>query len=233
MDNLFRSLALADVHQDLARNIVSIRKSQDLFDDLSDAPGDWVLAQNVEDDVKPPTYESRTPIIDRPFEDAEWWGAIGYPFRHWQASRFSNGTFGIWYGSDTIETTVHETVHHWYYGLLNDAGFCLDGVSIDRKVYLVQCDAVLLDFRQLAHSYSDLVHDYDYTFTQAIGARLHREGHPGLVTKSARCAGDNFAVLNPAVLSNPKHTCYLSYRLIGNQVEVEKQQGQPWLQIPI
>lgn len=233
MDGLFQRLRLADIHQDLARNIVSIRESQDLFDDLSDNPEDWRTAQAVEDDVKPPVYASRTPIIHRPFEDAEWFNAIGYPFRNWQASRFSDGSFGVWYGSGDIETTVHETVHHWYFGLLNDAGFRQDGVVIERKVYWVRGDAALLDFRPLASDYGDLVDDRNYTLTQAIGARLHREGHPGLITKSARCPGENYAVLNPGVLSNPRHTCYLSYRLAGGHVEVERQHDHRWMTIPV
>lgn len=233
MDGLFNRLALADVHRDLARNIVSIRESQDLFDDLSVNPNDWQMAQAVEDDVKPPVYSSKTPVIHRPFEDADWFNVIGYPFRNWQASRFSDGTFGIWYGSGDIETTVYETVFHWYAGLLSDAGFCQDGVMIERKVYWVRCDAGLLDFRPLVPDYPSLVHEHDYSLTQAIGARLHREGHPGLTTMSARCAGENYAVLNPNVLSDPRHTCYLSYRLVGGYVEVEKQQGQCWIRVPV
>ena len=123
MNSLFAKLTLADVHQDLARNIVSLRQSQDLFDDLTDDPAEWLLAQKVEVDVKPPLYRSRTPIIHRPFEDAEWFNAIAWPFKHWQASRFSDGTDGVWYGSDTVETTVYESAYHWYRGLLADAGF--------------------------------------------------------------------------------------------------------------
>lgn len=233
MDGLFDRLSLCDVHGDLMRNIVSIRESQDLFDDLSADPADWAVAQQVEDEAKPPLYRSRTPIIHRPFEDAEWFNAIGYPFRHWQESRYSDGTFGIWYGSGDIETSVHETVHHWYHGFLKDADFCVGGVVVERKVYRVRCVSALLDFRPLVGDYPDLVHDHDYTLSHAIGGRLHREGHPGLVTRSARCAGENYAILNPDVLSEPRHACHLTYRLAGNRVEVEKQQGTIWMAIDV
>jgi hypothetical protein len=89
VNSLFSRLTLADVHQDVARNIVSLRASQDLLDDLTEDAAQWLLAQKVEDEVKPPTYRSRTPVIDRPFEDAEWFNAMTWPFKHWQASRFS------------------------------------------------------------------------------------------------------------------------------------------------
>ena len=58
MNSLFSNLTLSDVHEDLIRNIVSIRESQDLYDDLSDDPNEWEMAQNLEDDVKPPPYGS-------------------------------------------------------------------------------------------------------------------------------------------------------------------------------
>ena len=107
MNSLFSKLTLADVHQDVARNIVSLRQSQDLFDDLTGDPAEWLLAQRVEDEVKPPLYRSPTPVIDRPFEDAQWFNAIGWPFRHWQASRFSDGSYGVWYGAESVETTLY------------------------------------------------------------------------------------------------------------------------------
>lgn len=232
MDSLFGRVGLADIHADLARNIVSLRVSQDLFDDLSDDPVHWRTAQAVEAAVKPPFYTDAAPVIHRPFEDADWFNAIGFPFRHWQASRFSDGSFGIWYGSADVATTVYETVHHWYHGLLADAGFHAEpGVVAERKVYQVRCDAALLDFRPLAPNFPALVDPKDYGQTQLVGDRLHREGHPGLATRSARCPGDNFAVLNAAVLSGPRHQCYLTYRLDEGAVTVERENGAPWMRL--
>jgi hypothetical protein len=238
MDAFFAGLALADVHQDLARNIMSIRVSQNLFDDLSDDPADWDVALHHELATKPPTYESPTTIIDRPFEEADWLNAIAFPFKHWAASRFCDGSFGIWYGSDLVETTVHETVHHWRNGLLADAGFDArvsqgerESITGERKVYWVRCDAALLDLRTRVEAYPDLVHPTQYGFTREIGARLHREGHPGLVSRSARCAGENYGVLNPSVLSSPHACCSLTYRLTRRGVMVEREQGQVWMEL--
>lgn len=230
MNSLFEKLSLADIHQDCARNIVSLRESQDLFDDLTDNPAEWLLAQSVEDEVKPHLYRSHTPIIDRPFEDAAWFNAIGWPFTHWQTSRFSDGSYGVWYGADSVETTVYESAYHWYHGLLCDAGFERESVVAERKVYMVACKAALLDFRQAALKHSELLHPTDYDFSQLVGARIHREGHPGLLIQSVRQPnGESFAVFNPAVLSNPQLSCQLTYRLDGGKVVVEKQPGTVWL----
>ena len=234
MNALFDQLALADVHRDVARNIVSLLQSQDLFDDLTHDPAEWLLAQKVEDGVKPPPYRSQTPIIDRPFEDAEWFNAIIWPFRHWQASRFSDGTYGVWYGSDSVETTVYESTYHWYRGLLSDAGFERLTVVAERQVYSVACNAALLDFRKTADGHPDLLHPSDYTFCQSVGARIHREGHPGLLTQSVRRpVGENVAIFNADVLSNPRHNCQLSYRLEDEQIVVEKQTGEAWIKLGV
>jgi hypothetical protein len=234
MNSLFAHLALADIHQDVARNIVSLLQSQDLFDDLTDDPAEWLLAQKVEDEIKPPPYRSRTPVIDRPFEDAEWFNAIIWPFNHWQTSRFSDGTYGVWYGSESIETTVYESVYHWYRGLLTDAGFERTTVVAERKVYSVACNAALLDFRKSAEDHPDLLHPSDYAYCQSVGSRIHREGHPGLLTQSVRRpAGTNVAIFNADILSNPRHNCQLTYRLEGDQIMVEKQPGVEWVRLDV
>jgi hypothetical protein len=234
MDALFSHLTLMDAHCDVIRNIVSIRSSQDLFDDLTSDPQGWALAQQIEDEVKPPPYQSRTPVIHRPFEDAQWFNAIGWPFKHWQASRFSEGSFGVWYGCDSAETSVYETAYHWFSGFLSDAGFDQQDVVGERKLYEVACDAALVDLRPLTATHSGLMHKTDYGFAQSVGARLHREGHPGLVTTSVRhAAGQNYVILNPDVLSNPRHHCQLTYRLDGRRIVIEKQPGVTWMKIEV
>ena len=234
MKSLFAQLTLADIRQDVARNVVSLRHSQDLFDDLSADPAEWLLAQRVEDEIKPPVYRSRMPIIDRPFEDAQWFSAITWPFRHWRAGRFSDGSFGVWYGSESVETTVFESAYHWYRGLLGDAGYDRQGVIAERRVYRVACSAALLDLRRAADAHPDLLHPSDYAFCQSVGARIHREGHPGLLTQSVRRpGGENLAIFNPGVLSNPRQNGHLTYRLEDRQIVVEKRPGVPWLTLDV
>ena len=231
---VFDRLALVDVDQDIARNVVSLRVSQDLFDDLSQNPNDWAVAQLVEQDVKPPSYRSATPVIDRPFEDAEWFCAITWPFKNWYASRFSDGSYGVWYGSESVETTVYETAYHWQIGLLRDAGFERVGVVAERKVYKVACGAALLDLRLLAANEPSLLHPTDYTLCQSVGTRINREGHPGLLTQSVRRPnGENVAIFNSNVLSNPRHYCHLTYRLEDDRLVVEKVPGRSWITIPM
>jgi hypothetical protein len=235
VSEFFSGLTVVDTHQDVRRNIVSLRASRNLFDDLSGDAAEQELAQQVESTVKPPQYHSPTPVIHRPFEEAEWFNAIGWPFQHWQSSRYSDGSFGVWYGADSVETTVCETAYHWYHGVLLDAhGYADEAVAIERKVYNVACDALLLDLNPRVQQFPALLHETDLTFTQQVGARLRRESHPGLLTPSARYReGLCYVIFNPAVLSSPRVNCMLTYRLKGQYIIVEKRPGKTWRAIPI
>ena len=102
--------ANVEVHRDVVRNIPGIRRSQDLFDDLSDDPDDWSVAVAAESAGR---IETDNAVVTRPFD---YGTVITYTFEsaHWQATRFSDGTrYGVWYGSWDTTTTVYETAHHW------------------------------------------------------------------------------------------------------------------------
>lgn len=89
----------------------------------------------------------------------------------------------------------------------------------------------LLDFRPLIDQFPQLVHKSDYRQAQQVSARLHREGHPSLVAGCAReTGGENCAILNPAVLSNPRSPYQLMYRLGEGRVVVPKQPGLTWME---
>ena len=162
MDQFFSHLTVTDIHHDLIRNIVSLSEAENPFDDLTSNTEEWLLARHVESDSRPRPYQSHTPEIDRPFEDDLWFRAITWPFNNRQTSRFSDGSFAVWYGSDTLKTSVYESAYHWFRGLLCDAGFEQEEVVIDLKLYSVACNTLWLDFRLIADNYPYLLHKTDY-----------------------------------------------------------------------
>lgn len=96
------------------------------------------------------------------------------------------------------------------------------------------CRAALLDFRQATAAYPDLLHPPDYAFAQTVGARIHREGHPGVLIQSVRRPeGQNVAVFNPGVLSNPRFHGPLTYRLEGDRILVEQHPGTVWISLEV
>lgn len=167
---------------DLARNIKTIRASQNLFDDLSGDPADWAAAISAEAEERIPTAAS---VITRPFD---YGTVISYSFvpAHWQATRFGDGSrYGVWYGSTDALTTVYETVHHWHRFLTDSfAGEDREIVG-ERRVYDVRCEALLIDLRGKERRHPGLVDRASYAFTQRLGAFLHAQGSNGLLVRSA------------------------------------------------
>lgn len=213
-----------DFDGDAYRNIVSLRKSEDLFDDLTGGDGSMSgIAVEAEARVK-----SHIPLglLERGFH---YTTSIAYPFEHepYLKTRYGDGSYGVWYGSLALDTTIHETAYHM---VKEESG--IEGnrkpVYRERAVYLVRCKALLIDLSGKEAEYPALVGP-DYGFTRQIGERLHREGHPGLLAPSARHReGTNLVALSPRVLSNPRHHCYLAYTCdpVRRSVTVERTAGK-------
>jgi len=214
------------------RNITSLRESEDLFDDL--AGGDEeasAIGAEAEMRVKEKLVSMSPAVIYRGFQYSK--SIIEYPFEKepYLSTRFGDGTYGIWYGSIEMRTTVYETGYHMIKAELAVEG--LDEVIVrDRAVYRVRCRAILIDLREKEKGFPKLVAD-DYGFTQRIGQRINKEGHPGLLAPSARCNGINVAIFNPEVLSNPQLHCFLTYSFdpVSLNVRVERTVGRTWLNV--
>jgi hypothetical protein len=215
---------LRDFDEDAYRNIVSLRKSQDLFDDLTGGDASMsAIAVEAEARVKsgiPPG------IIPRGFH---YTIAIAYPFEHepYLKTRYGNGTYGVWYGALTLDTTIRETAFHMVKeetGIEGNTGL----IHRERAVYRVHCKALLIDLSGKEAEYPDLV-GQDYGFTRQVGERLRREGHPGLLSPSARQKGGiNLVAFSPAILSDPRLSCYLTYTCdpVRRTVTVERTVGK-------
>jgi len=215
---------------DLARNIKTIRASQNLFDDLSGDPADWAAAISAEAEERIPTAAS---VITRPFD---YGTVISYSFvpAHWQATRFGDGSrYGVWYGSTDALTTVYETVHHWHRFLTDSfAGEDREIVG-ERRVYDVRCEALLIDLRGKERRHPGLVDRASYAFTQRLGAFLHAQGSNGLLVRSARCKGVNAAILRRERLSDVRSRMLLTYRCnpAHDACTVEREPGRVWLKV--
>lgn len=222
MEKLFTKVV--ELRQDVFRNIVSLRTHQDLFDDLTEGHAELShFAVEAEARVKENIPYG---FIERGYYYSQ---AIGFPFdtQPFMASRYGDGTFGVWYGSvDSMETSIYETAYHMIQDELNIYGL-REIVVRERAVSLVSCEGILLDLVGREKDYPQLVSD-DYSYTQSIGRRIAKEGHPGLQAPSARCTGVNVAIFNPAILTNPRHHLYLTYRFDPEtrKVHVERQPGE-------
>lgn len=219
---------VADFDADLVRNIKGIRVSQSLFDDLSADPAGQAVAIAAEGIER---IASEAPLITRPFD---YGAVITYPFvpHNWHATRWSDGlSYGVWYGSLELETTVYESVFHWHRFVMDAFPDIKKEVIGERRVLEVRCRALLIDLRGCADP--RLVDRRDYSHTQRLGRYLHERSQNGLLARSARCQGMNAAVLDARCLSDPRDACFLTYRMTPaeDRVTVERTPGEAWLEI--
>ena len=221
---------VADFHGDLVRNIKGIRRSQDLFDDLSADPADRAVAVAAESATRLP---SAAPMITRPFD---YGTVLTYPFlpQNWQATRFSDGlAYGVWYGSLELETTIHETAYHWHRFVTDSYASLEREIVGERRVLDVRCDAILLDLRGKEKSAPKLLDRRDYGYAQGLGRYVQTQSQNGLLVRSARARGDNAALFRPQVLSRVREKCFLTYRMNPrvDEITVERAVGRPWMRI--
>lgn len=222
-----------DSQRDWHRNIVSLRKSMDLFADLVDEARDIDVLIQHEMSVK--HAHCQPAVVTRPFEDADTYDAIAaaidWPFAHPCGSRYSNGSFGVWYGAALLETSVRETVYHFRKNTLAStiAAQSTQPIVQERRVHVVRCDGLLVDLRAQARKDPKLLHPDDYIPCQLLGAELKHAGMPGVLTLSARHRSTEIVgVFTPAVLADPRTLCYLTYTLFADtgRVVVERTPGK-------
>jgi len=226
-----------DSQNDWHRTIVSLRASIDLFAELVDDPADHADLVAHEMATKP--FERQPPVISRPFEEAEVFDpvaeAIAWPFEHPCRSRFSNGSYGVWYGSSTLLTSVYETAHHFRINTLSSDAVRPGSVVVgERRVHLVRCTAALIDLRPHLEREPELLNPNDYSVCQTIGAQLYHSALPGVLTQSVlHPEGLIIAVFQEGALTDPRMVCYLTYYLEvdSGRVRVERDPGHTLIEI--
>lgn len=202
---------IRDYRQDVFRNIRTIKVSQDLFDDLSDDPANWDAAHAIEMATHPIAITS--PLIQRAFDYSQN-DFIEYPFEHITSSRYNDGSIPCWYGSESLNTTIYETRHHFIQEIKDcwELFKTQELITIDRRVAKIYCQGIGLDLSKKGKEYPWLVDPHDYSKCQEIGQRIAHEGHPLLIVPSARDAeGINLVAFNANILSNPREHCRLQY----------------------
>lgn len=221
---------VVDFHGDLVRNAKGVRDFRNPFDDLSEDGADQAAAAAAQ---RAGLMPSETPHIARPFD---YGAVVTYPFVHFnsQGTRFSDGLdYGVWYGSLDLETTVYETVHHWYEFVADSFAREDRDIVGERRVFRARCDAILIDLRGKERREKHLIDRRDYRFTQSLGRYLKEQNQNGVLVRSARCRGSNADLFTPGVLSRVRDLCVLTYRMNPTRdlVRVERAPGRVWLEI--
>lgn len=129
-------------------------------------------------------------------------------------SRFSDGSYGVYYGSKELITAVEETKFHRAAFLAHTHE---EPGEIDMRVYIGEVSKPLHDIR--GDEYAALHKPDNWTPSQACGRSLREKKSWGIVYRSVRDpGGECIAALRPPAVTIPRQGPHLSYVWDGNSI---------------
>lgn len=133
-----------------------------------------------------------------------------------QGSRFSDGSFGVYYAGDCLETAIAETAYHAARRLAETAEPAQD---LEMRVLMADLDAVLWDLRGPDQAGLFDPDPAAYGPGQAVARRAREAGVDGLLYPSVRHpGGECAAVLRPKVLARVRQSRHLVYPWDGRGI---------------
>ena len=127
-----------------------------------------------------------------------------------EGSRFSDGTYGVYYAAREMATAAAETAHHREIFLARTAE--APG-EIDMRSYLADIRADLVELRRYGRRKPDLMHPHSYAASQAFARTQRAKGAGGIVYDSVRHAGGQcVAIFRPTLVAPCKqgpHICFI------------------------
>jgi hypothetical protein len=131
-------------------------------------------------------------------------------------SRFTDGSFGVFYAGRTLDTAIAETKHHRETFLRATSE---PRIELDMRVYAVDLDAVLHDIRGMKDTMLGIYDPDSYAASQALAIEVRNSGSSGLAYDSVRKpGGECVAIFKPRVLSNCRQERHLTYVWDGSSI---------------
>ena len=214
----------------------SIYPPIDLFEDIAD-PTDWQSIADAEAKTNPRLRDEVGAIHLVPPErrvsgpGASWTMA---PFCHVsrdRPSRFSDGSYGVYYAGDRFEVALAETVFHFERFM---AATDEEPSTADYRELIGRLDAELHDLRGTGAFEAELDAD-DYATAQSLAHELRRRhASDGIVYPTVRYpVGEAVAAFWPDVVGIPVQGRHLCYRWDGRRAEAWLVYGEEhWRSLP-
>lgn len=138
------------------------------------------------------------------------------PFTHPGESRFTDGTYGVYYAGDSLQTAIAETKFHRerFLNASKETPCLLQMREYTTKVQQSLVDITRGGFKKYCHP-----DPTQYSVSQAFGRELKESREWGLLYPSVRMKGKNcVAIFRPPALTIPVQGCHLDYIWDGNSI---------------
>jgi RES domain-containing protein len=192
-----------------------------LFERVSDNPAVWDVLTELEQATNPRLRDEAGEIALVPPErrvtgpNASW---VMAPFTHVNrnGSRFSDGSYGVYYAARTLLTAIKETGYHF-------ARFAADSNDPprreDMRVLLGSVSATLHDVSKLDEKLkARILNPQSYAHSRSFAAALRDDSSDGIVYPSVRDDGGAcIAAFWPDVVGLPMQERHLQYEWDGKR----------------
>ena len=133
-----------------------------------------------------------------------------------EGSRFSDGSYGVYYAANDLDTAIAEVSHHRAAFMARTQEPAID---IDLRLIVAPLDAKLHDLRGLRRSAPQLYDPCDYSVGRVLGRRLREAGSWGVLYHSVRrhgglCAG----VFRPRALKPAREAAHIALHWDGARI---------------
>lgn len=134
-----------------------------------------------------------------------------------QGSRFSDGSYGVFYCARKRDTAIAETRYH---AALFMAATDEPPMRLQMRLYTVEANGKVVDLREASRAEPRIVDPDDYGYAQGIGRQLRADGAHGILYPSVRHpAGVCLAAFRTTLLKNCLHAAYLEYNWNGRAID--------------
>ncbi|PCE23645.1 hypothetical protein BWP39_28605 [Paraburkholderia acidicola] len=148
------------------------------------------------------------------------WGPIMAALTHLNpgGSRFSDGTYGVFYCARSRATAIAETRYHTGQFL---AATQEPPLRQQMRLYTVSAQGKVVDLRDDPSLDPGVLSPVDYLPGQMLGRAVRTTGAPGIAYPSVRDpGGECLAAFSTTVLRDCHHAAYLEYNWNGNAVDM-------------
>lgn len=206
-----------------ATRIVAARHPPiDLFERVSRDPAVWEALIAAEQLVNPRVRDEAgeihlVPVNDRISGPGASWVMASFTHRNPAGSRFSDGSYGVYYAARDLETAIRETAHH-FARIARDSG---DGPRYeDMRALIGTIASRFVDVAALpAARRAKILDPDDYASSRAFAAPLRAAGANGVVYPSVRHAGGQcIAAFRPRAVGVPVPGPAIKYHFDGTRV---------------
>jgi len=141
-----------------------------------------------------------------------------------EGSRFSDGSYGVYYCARELDTALAEVRHHQARFLRRTAEGPL---RLELRLYVADVNARLVDVRKVA----ECRRPDDYAPSQKLGVALRTQARDGILYRSVRHAsGLCAAVFRPRLLSHCRQSKHYAFHFDGQDISAIDELTAVWQQ---